>query len=93
MFQSKCFLLLQPESVVIQLPCASQHIFHSECVLTWLGKSQQCPICTQNIVHVTEMEKFMDATTGPHNLTPMTESTETHIQKDSQLVEKPESLV
>lgn len=45
-----CVPNVQPYSMVIQLPCASGHVYHAECVLDWLKRSQRCPVCGTNIV-------------------------------------------
>lgn len=38
-----CIDELQRDSEATRLPCS--HVFHSDCIVSWLGKSHMCPIC------------------------------------------------
>lgn len=31
------------------MPCSSNHMFHSGCILTWLGSNNRCPLCNESI--------------------------------------------
>ena len=36
------------ETLVVILPCKA-HLFHQECIASWMKKQNQCPICRQEI--------------------------------------------
>lgn len=38
-----CLLEFEEQETVRQMPC--KHIFHSGCILPWLGKTNSCPLC------------------------------------------------
>lgn len=45
-----CPICLEPfdqeeEDVVLQMPCARQHMFHRACLLQWLRDHNSCPVC------------------------------------------------
>ena len=41
--QSDCIICTKKLETYSSLPCG--HIFHSDCILTWLDKKMSCPIC------------------------------------------------
>uniref|UniRef100_A0AAQ4RFA4 E3 ubiquitin-protein ligase RNF181 n=1 Tax=Gasterosteus aculeatus aculeatus TaxID=481459 RepID=A0AAQ4RFA4_GASAC len=38
-----CLLEFEEEESVREMPC--KHLFHSGCILPWLGKTNSCPLC------------------------------------------------
>ena len=45
---SDCVICCEPfqdESIVLQLKCAANHIFHATCLQGWLSEQFTCPIC------------------------------------------------
>uniref|UniRef100_A0A673CL69 E3 ubiquitin-protein ligase RNF181 n=1 Tax=Sphaeramia orbicularis TaxID=375764 RepID=A0A673CL69_9TELE len=38
-----CLLEFEEPEVVQEMPC--EHLFHSGCILPWLGKTNCCPLC------------------------------------------------
>ena len=44
---SICLEIFKNNESVISLPC--NHIFHHECIQTWLKNSNNCPLCRQII--------------------------------------------
>jgi hypothetical protein len=44
-----CMELFHAYDLVRVLPCSSQHIFHSRCILTWFSSSNRCPLCVEVI--------------------------------------------
>ncbi|XP_004642860.1 E3 ubiquitin-protein ligase RNF181 [Octodon degus] len=38
-----CLLEFEEEETVIEMPC--HHLFHSNCILPWLSKTNSCPLC------------------------------------------------
>uniref|UniRef100_A0A7N4P4S1 E3 ubiquitin-protein ligase RNF181 n=1 Tax=Sarcophilus harrisii TaxID=9305 RepID=A0A7N4P4S1_SARHA len=38
-----CLLEFEEEQTALEMPC--QHLFHSDCILPWLGKTNSCPLC------------------------------------------------
>lgn len=52
-----CLCTFQPQDLVIQIPCNERHVFHENCISTWLQKSQECPICQTNVVEAFKKEE------------------------------------
>ena len=44
---SICLLDFQDGSKVRQVPCVGQHVFHEECLFTWLESKRTCPMCRE----------------------------------------------
>ncbi|XP_042331817.1 E3 ubiquitin-protein ligase RNF181 [Sceloporus undulatus] len=42
-----CLLEFEEEETVRKMPC--QHLFHSGCLLPWLGKTNSCPLCRHEL--------------------------------------------
>ncbi|KAG9354902.1 hypothetical protein JZ751_001615 [Albula glossodonta] len=38
-----CLLEFEEQETVRKMPC--EHLFHSSCILPWLGKTNSCPLC------------------------------------------------
>jgi len=34
------------------LPCDERHIFHDNCIKSWLRKNNSCPLCQRNVVNI-----------------------------------------
>jgi len=39
-------------SACIQLPCSTGHVFHEECLHSWLRRSRYCPMCRTDLIQV-----------------------------------------
>uniref|UniRef100_H0XVW9 E3 ubiquitin-protein ligase RNF181 n=1 Tax=Otolemur garnettii TaxID=30611 RepID=H0XVW9_OTOGA len=42
-----CLLEFEEEETVIEMPC--HHLFHSNCILPWLSKTNSCPLCRHEL--------------------------------------------
>ena len=42
---------------VVQLPCNQLHIFHVECLKSWVYKNENCPMCREPIHGLEPIEK------------------------------------
>ena len=40
-----CLANFKDDDHVTELKCAKKHIFHSDCLVQWLDKKQECPLC------------------------------------------------
>ena len=50
---SVCFESFKPESDVIGLDCNPlAHVFHWNCMLSWLKKNRSCPLCRKPILYL-----------------------------------------
>ena len=50
--ESKCAICLEdcPAGSTVRVLLRCRHSFHSECVETWLRKSETCPLCRQSVL-------------------------------------------
>jgi hypothetical protein len=44
-----CLEALGEPSEALQMPCARQHVFHKNCLLTWLDARNTCPVCRHGL--------------------------------------------
>ena len=44
-FCSICIEKFTVGNVVVNLPCSLKHVFHGECIKTWLFMNDKCPLC------------------------------------------------
>nr|XP_033805856.1 E3 ubiquitin-protein ligase RNF181 isoform X1 [Geotrypetes seraphini] len=51
-----CLLEFEEEETVKKIPC--EHLFHSACILPWLGKTNSCPLCRHELP--TDNEEYED---------------------------------
>ncbi|CAK6435270.1 unnamed protein product [Pipistrellus nathusii] len=42
-----CLLEFEEEETAIEMPC--HHLFHSNCILPWLSKTNSCPLCRHEL--------------------------------------------
>lgn len=47
-----CYVDYEDDDELIVMPCAGRHFYHKQCLVTWLAKSQLCPMCRGNIVEI-----------------------------------------
>lgn len=40
-----CYCNFEEGEEALELPC--KHIYHPECIKTWLDKNDKCPVCKQ----------------------------------------------
>lgn len=45
-----CLEDFHSKDLVRKLPCNSNHVFHSKCILDWFVSHQRCPLCNQSVV-------------------------------------------
>ena len=48
-----------PDKLLIFLPCDKRHIFHEECILSWLHRKKQCPLCKKRIITRPSRERVL----------------------------------
>jgi hypothetical protein len=46
---SICMDTFHSHDLVRVMPCSSQHMFHSRCILTWFSSNNRCPLCNEVI--------------------------------------------
>jgi hypothetical protein len=47
---SVCFEELSDGSETIQLPSPCSHVYHEECIMIWLDRSNTCPLCRRHVM-------------------------------------------
>lgn len=45
-----CCIDFEREDKLVELPCSSQHVYHSACISEWLKRSNDCPLCKKDVV-------------------------------------------
>mmetsp|Transcript_10376 Transcript_10376/g.18306 ORF Transcript_10376/g.18306 Transcript_10376/m.18306 type:complete len:291 (-) Transcript_10376:1618-2490(-) len=45
-----CISNFENKETLARLPCSRQHIFHEACVLKWLQKYPECPLCRKKVI-------------------------------------------
>jgi len=51
-----CLEALDDPAGALQMPCAKQHVFHKQCLLTWLDARNTCPICRHSMPTCEEVD-------------------------------------
>ena len=44
-----CFADYEEGDKVVTLPCATQHVFHEDCITKWLKTNNTCPLCKEPV--------------------------------------------
>lgn len=44
-----CLEAIEEATAALQMPCARSHVFHKECLITWLGERNTCPVCRHHL--------------------------------------------
>ena len=44
-----CFVDYEEDDKIVTLPCATQHMFHEECITKWLKSNNTCPLCKEPV--------------------------------------------
>ena len=47
---SICLIDFKEDDTLIRFSC-KEHIFHKNCILTWLEKSDKCPLCKKSLIY------------------------------------------
>ena len=47
-----CLSRFKAAEEVCQFRCHESHLFHKECILPWLIKKNECPICKQKVYQI-----------------------------------------
>ena len=53
---SICYEAHVPGNTVLKLPCC--HVYHEECIMSWLVKNNTCPLCRYSMPAATQKEKM-----------------------------------
>jgi hypothetical protein len=48
---SICLLGCEKGQRVLALPCFEDHVFHADCLRSWLKERKECPLCRHSLAH------------------------------------------
>jgi hypothetical protein len=56
-----CYCDFEPGDKVTQLKCNEAHLFHTDCIIEWIGHGENtCPICRAPIENVDDLRAMME---------------------------------
>ncbi|CAE7236492.1 PRMT10, partial [Symbiodinium pilosum] len=60
-----CLANMLPHEDAMQLPCAARHVFHEECVRSWLSRNVTCPLCRVDVRALVRRQSRSQASAPP----------------------------